>query len=433
MKNFFKQLVVSILEAEAKMVLRKYKPKIVAITGSVGKTSTKDAVYTVLSKFFDVRRSEKSFNSELGVPLTILGLPNAWNSPIGWIKNIYRGILLIIKKNPYPAWLILEVGADKPGDIKRVAQFINPDFVIITCIGDIPVHVEFFDSKEHLVEEKSSLIPALKKDGILILNEDDETVRLLASKTKNITVTCGFHEGATFRASNDEFNYGEENKMHPLGVRFKFNYKGSSLPAYMAGCIGRNHIYSGLMALAVAHEAGVNMLEAVNSLTSYQTPPGRLRIIEGVKNSIVIDDTYNASPNATLAALAALQELPKESRKIAVLGDMLELGKHTEEAHKAIGEEASAVVSLLVVVGMRARTIATGALEKGFSKENIIYCENAYEAGRIVSGNITEGDIVLVKGSQGMRMERVVLALMAHPEKKKELLVRQEKEWLDKP
>ena len=149
MKNIFKKIIVTILTWEAKMVLRRYKPKIIAITGSVGKTSTKDAIFTVLSKFKIVRKSEKSFNSEIGLPLTIIGCPNGWSNPWTWIENIFIGLTLILWKHSYPEYLVLEVGVGKPGDIKKnVAPWLAPDIVVITRFPDKPVHVEFFHNVE---------------------------------------------------------------------------------------------------------------------------------------------------------------------------------------------------------------------------------------------------------------------------------------------
>src|SRR3989344_8546934 len=144
MKQTFKKIITSIIIWEAKMVLRKYRPHIVAVTGNVGKTSAKDALYAALRRAYYVRKSEKSYNSsDIGVALSILGVPNAWMNPIGWAQNILEGLRLIFLKNHYPKWLILEVGADRPGEIASVASWLRPDIVVITKIGDVPVHVEF--------------------------------------------------------------------------------------------------------------------------------------------------------------------------------------------------------------------------------------------------------------------------------------------------
>jgi len=138
MKIFFKKIITLILEIESRIVLKKYNPTIIAVTGSVGKTSTKDAIYTVLSATpVLVRKSEKSFNSEIGVPLTILGCSNAWNNPLAWMKNIFLGLEIIIFHTKYPKCLILEIGADHPGDIKRITKWLKPDIAVITKISDI--------------------------------------------------------------------------------------------------------------------------------------------------------------------------------------------------------------------------------------------------------------------------------------------------------
>src|SRR3989338_4025790 len=148
MKNLFKKLIVFIITLEARAVLRKYKPKIVAVTGSVGKTSAKDAIYAVLAKSARVRKSEKSFNSEVGLPLTVLGAPNAWSNPLRWLQNIVDGIFIILFTVEYPEWLVLEVGADRPGDIRSLSKWLQVDVAVITRLPEVPVHVEFFDSAE---------------------------------------------------------------------------------------------------------------------------------------------------------------------------------------------------------------------------------------------------------------------------------------------
>jgi len=185
MKKIFKKIIIQILIWESRLVLARYHPKIIAITGSVGKTSTKDAIFTVLSKFKIVRKSEKSFNSEIGLPLTILGLPNGWSNFLTWFENILRGFYLIIKKQPYPDYLVLEVGLGKPGDIiKNITPWLKPDIVVITSFPDKPVHIEFFESVDEIIKEKSALAYAIKPDGILVLNHDDEKVYALHDKSK---------------------------------------------------------------------------------------------------------------------------------------------------------------------------------------------------------------------------------------------------------
>lgn len=427
-KKIFKNIIVTITTWQSKMVLLRYRPKIIAITGSVGKTSTKDAIFTVLSKFKTVRKSEKSFNSEIGIPLTILGASNGWSNPVVWIENIIHGFFLILWKQDYPEYLILEVGAGKPGDIKNVAPWLSPDMVVVTRFPDKPVHVEFFGTVENIIEEKSALAYALKKDGVLVLNHDDEKVYALHSKANRRTVSYGFNENATYHAVHPSYMHASEKDSLLSGINFKLEYSGNTFPVALPHIIGMHYVGSALAALACAHEAGCDLLQSINTISEYVTPPGRLTLIEGINDSILIDDTYNASPVAMDAALDVLDDM-KGKRKIAVLGDMLELGRLTEESHRAIGEKVVSVADILIVVGPRAKFIALGALEHGFKEKNIYSFETSKNCALFLIDTIKKGDIVLLKGSQGIRLERAIVGIMAHPEMKDKLLCRQEKEW----
>lgn len=425
MKKIFKKIIVNILTWESRLILKKYNPKVVAITGSVGKTSTKDAVYTVLSKFYSVRKSAKSFNSEIGLPLTIIGVPNGWSNPIVWIENIFKGLWMIIYKHKYPKYLVLEVGAGKPGDIKSVAPWLAPDVVILTRFPDVPVHVEFFGSTEKIIEEKMNLAYALKKDGVLIVNHDDKNVYNVHHKVKRRFVSYGFDEGATYKAMYADMGTTTEQKM---GMHFKMEHNGSVFPVSMNNIVGMHHIYAGLIAITVAVECGCDILESIKAISDYKTPPGRLAVIPGMNHSTIIDDTYNASPVAMEAALDVLK-LVKGKRKIALLGDMLELGKMTEDAHRKIGILANEIADILVLVGPRSKFIADGAIENGFNIKNLYTFDSSVTAGKFLDGIIEEGDVILAKGSQGIRMERAVKLIMANPNDAYKLLCRQEKEW----
>jgi len=430
MKSIFKKIIVTIITWQARLILARYHPKIITITGSVGKTSTKDAIFTVLSKFKTVRKSEKSFNSEIGIPLTIIGTKNGWDNVFVWAENILYAFSLIIFKRPYPEYLVLEVGAGKPGDIKNVAPWLRPNIVIITSFPNKPVHIEFFGTVEKVIEEKSALVKAIAKDGVLILNHDDENVYSLHTKSNCSTISFGFHDNATYHATYPTYLYKEENGVSvPNGINFKLEYKGNTFPVNLPYIIGMHFIGQALASLAVAGVVGCDLLESIEAISDFQTPPGRLTLIEGINNSLIIDDTYNSSPIALDAAINTLKEM-KAKRKIAVLGDMLELGKLTEGAHREAGENVSSIANIIVTVGLRARSIALGAVAKGFKEKNISSFDNAKQAEIFLKDIVKAGDIVLIKGSQGVRLERVAEAIMAHPERKNELLCRQEREWL---
>lgn len=429
MKNIFKKIISTVIQLEASVILKKYNPRVIAVTGSVGKTSTKDAIYSVISKSFHVRKSEKSFNSDIGVPLTVLGCNNAWNNPLKWLSNIWTGLKQIIFTKPYPEWLILEVGADRPGDIKQITKWLKPDVVVVTKFADVPVHIEYFKSKAEVVAEKGNLVDALKHDGVLILNSDDADVFAFKSRTANKIITYGMMNGAEVRATNYSVFYKEETG-EPFGINFKVEYGNNSLPVNIIGTLGLNNIYSSLGALAVGIGLGQNLVESIENLSKHIAPRGRMNIIKGLKNTTLIDDTYNSSPVALSSALETLKNLKTKYRRIAILGDMMELGRHTVDAHKEAGVLAASACNILITVGLRSRTLAESAIDAGLDEDSVLQFDNSAEAGEYLKTIIKEGDIILVKGSQSTRMEKVVKELLAEPVMAGELLVRQDEEWL---
>jgi len=434
MKKQFKRLVTYLLEKEAVAVLRKYKPRVITINGSVGKTSTKDAVSTVLSRFYACRKSYKSFNSEIGVPLTILNIPNVGRNFIGWVKNLINGLVLIFLPHFYPEWLVLEVGADAPGDIEKISKWLKPDIAIVTKLSKIPVHVEFFSSPEELFEEESNLVKVLKKGGTLILNADDPDVLAYRNLTTEKTILFGCSKDFDVSYKHYKIVYGENSL--PEGISFEILNAGESFPVFLEGTLGEHHVYHIMASIAVSVVLNEPIEEALKAFKYHEPTPGRMRLIEGLNKSIILDDSYNSSPVALEEALNTLKSLKKSKsgRKIAALGDMLELGKYSIQEHKKAGVQVAEVADMLLTVGVRSRFIAESALANGMSEENILQFNTSREVGEFLKNRIKKGDAVLVKGSQsGIRMERVVEAIMAHPEKKEELLVRQDKEWKERP
>lgn len=426
MRSFLRHIIIIILELEAKLVLQKYKPRIIAVTGSVGKTSTKDAIFAITEQMLIARKNIKSFNSEIGIPLTILGCDNAWSNPFAWINNIFRGLILVVAREHYPKWLVLEIGARKPGDVARLSSWIIPNIAVITRFSDVPSHIEFFRSAEELFEEKANIVKSLKPTGVLVLNADDERVLSLRNKTKAKSITFGLSKEAMFRASNVQIVYKDD---FPVGTTFKFEYQDNTFPVVMYSVLGIQAVYSALAALTVGISLKINTVDMIELLGEHKSPPGRMRVIQGIKDTMIIDDTYNSSPVAAHAALDVLSIVKTKGKKIAVLGDMLELGKFTIEEHKKLGVLAGKQTEILFAVGLRAKYIVEGALESGMSEKKILEFTDARTAGKYLEGMIERGDIILVKGSQSMRMERVVEEIMAHPEDASKLLVRQEEEW----
>ncbi|MFZ3020112.1 MAG: Mur ligase family protein [Minisyncoccia bacterium] len=428
-KEHFKQIVVIVLTLLSKKVLKKYSPKIIAVTGSVGKTTTKDAVYSAIAPFKNVRKSEKSFNSEIGIPLTILGCNNAWSNPLLWFENFLKGIILIVFKKQYPDWLVLEVGADRPGDIKKISEWLKPDIVILTKLPDIPVHVEYFSSTEDLIMEKINLVAALKKGGLLIINADDEN-QLKAVKSFDCRKMTYGTSDADMQVSTVLINYAISNDIElPIGITFELIFGDSKTSINIDNILG-NHVALACAASAmVAIELGIDFMGVKKGLSMFDRPKGRMNLIDGLKNTSIIDDSYNSSPVAVEEALNTLKELNCTGKKIIVMGDMLELGSFTNGEHYRLGKLMAQVGDILITVGIRAKFFAEGALDAGMSEKNIFQYENSQKAGQEVQNIMDNGDILLVKGSQGVRMDRFVEEVMANPELKNELLVRQSIEW----
>lgn len=434
MKQIIKKIIVLIIKYESILIIKKYKPKIIAVTGSVGKTSTKDAIFAVMSSSFFVRKSEKSFNSDIGIPLTVLGCQNAWYDPITWIKNIFKGLeLLLFKSKSYPEWLVLEVGAGKPGDIKEVSKWLKPNIVVLTAFAKVPVHVEFFKDKDALIREKKYLVDALSKDGILIVNGDDEESMKIKESVKNISYVYGSGDNSILNVNEIKDYYSENGEVE--GITFKVKYEDNIVPIVIKGSLGAKSIYSSLAAIAVGLSQKINIVKAGEAILNLEPSKGRMRILKGIKNTIIIDDSYNSSPVALASALHTLKNLKSSrtrGRKIAILGDMMELGKYSVEEHIKAGKLAAETCNTLLTVGIRARKIVEGALDSKMKEKNIASFDNSKELAEVVKEVIKSGDIILVKGSQSMRMEHIVKEIILESEKAKDLLVRQEREWLEK-
>lgn len=410
----------------ARATIARYRPKLVIVTGSVGKTSTKEAIRAVLGTRFRVRASILNQNNELGVPLTILGARNAGRSVSGWANVIFRGIWgLIWKLKSYPQILVLEYGIDKPKDMDYLLSIARPDVAVVTALGTIPVHVEFFSSPKALAKEKSKLISALSKDGVAVLNFDDAVVAEMHEVTRAKVITFGFGDGADVRGDDWVLLEEESSSGFPemLGMTFKVHSERSFIPVRLRNVFGKPQAYSALAAIAVGEALGLHLVEMAQALESIVPVPGRMRILPGIKNTLLIDDTYNASPLSVHSALDFLHEV-RAPRKIAVLGDMLEIGKYAEEAHRSIGDLAEKIADIIFAVGPRARFLYQEALENGFPKDRLYAFDDSGEAGVSLQNILQEGDVVLIKGSRAMHMERIVREVMANPQDAPDLLVK---------
>lgn len=411
-----------LLKKLAQLTVWRYRPGIIGITGSVGKTSTKFATKAVLEGEREVRASASNLNNDLGLPLTVLGdwkesdlkLVSRDQPPhtarlaktFFWLKVIVVSLFNIIfaSKSKYPEILILEYGADRPGDLRRLLSVARPNISVITAVGDIPVHVEFFSGPEEVAREKSKLIEYLPTAGFAVLNYDDDSVMELKDRTRAHIMTFGFSEGSEVRITRFENKW---DKMRPLGISFKLEYGGSFVPVRLDGVFGKSQAYAAAAAAAIGLIFGLNLVKISEAIKKYKPVSSRMQLNPGVKYTYVIDDSYNASPLSMHAAVDTLRSLPGK-RRVAVLGDMLEIGKYTLEAHERVGRLVSKVADVLVTVGPRAKFIAEAAREAGLSRRSILSFDTADEAAKPVQDLIKKGDLILVKGSHAMEMSKIV-------------------------
>ncbi|MDD5039968.1 MAG: Mur ligase family protein [Patescibacteria group bacterium] len=432
MINGLKKIIEWKLRVIARLVLKKYRPQIIGVTGSVGKTSTKEAIFTVLRAKFRVWKNIKNYNNEFGVPLSILGKESGFRNPFAWIGILLYGLgLLLFRKRNYPEYLVLEMGADKPGDIEYLTQFAPCHVGVVTSVGH--VHTELFGTIEKVAREKMHIVSHLKKDDIAVLNVDDPIVMGMRDKVRARVMTFGYAENADIRASEVRISTGTSPDPwvagEVQGVSFKLQYKGSVVPMLLPSVLGAHQVYSALAAIAVGISLGMNLADISAALKLFKSPPGRMRLLPGIKRTSLIDDSYNSSPMAAKAALRVVKDIQISGKKFIALGDMLELGAYTEEGHRDVGAAAAGVADVLVCVGERAAMIADEAKKRGMSEDRVFHFGSTLEAGKFIQDRLRQGDMVLVKGSQGARMERVVKELMAEPLKAAEMLVRQGPEW----
>lgn len=424
-------LIKCILGFFTKRIIAKYHPLIIAVTGSVGKTSTKNAIAQALASRVTLRKSQRNLNSDIGVPLVFISGEDAKRSIAGWLRNIMRAFFLIVKKSVlYPRVLVVEMGADRPGDIAYLTGIAKPDIAVVTAIGDVPVHVGYYKDSDAVVLEKANVVRCLGKNDLAILNCDDEHVFRMRAMTQARICTFGFSNQADvrivdFQTKTERDALGNE---FPLGISFKLGYGGSFVLVSILGTLGKPVAYAFAAAAACAASFDMHMIEIVEALSDFENEPGRMRLIPGVHHTMILDDTYNAAPTAMRVALDTFAACSGK-RKIAILGDMLELGSYAQKAHEDMGAYAASIGTLLIFVGEQSRFGYEQALRNGFPADRLFHFSISTEVIDMIRIMLQPGDVVLIKGSQGMRMEKIVKGIMAEPEKAGELLVRQSPEW----
>jgi len=363
------------LRAVAARYRDRFEPAVVGITGSLAKTSTKEQVAEVLEERFTTLRNPANWNNEIGLPLTLLRL------------------------RPEHEVAVLEMGLYTTGDIASLARLARPAIGVVTAVRG--VHLSRAGSIEAIESGKRELVEALPADGWAILNADDERVRRMATATTAGIVTYGFAADADVRAE-EVVSLGTE------GMRFTLHV-GSGRYAVRTPVLGRHGVHNALAAIAVADRLGMDIADIITGLERPMRIPHRSELVRAGAWTI-LDDSYNASPDAVLAALTLLAELP--GRHIAVLGEMLELGSSATEEHRRVGRGAASLVDRLLVVGEGARAIADGAIESGLDPVAVQLAADRDEARELLLGQLREGDTILVKASRGAALDVLVAELV---------------------
>lgn len=426
-KRMRRRVLEQALRLMARTVLLKHRPIVVGVTGSVGKSSAKEAIALILSSVRRVRKSEGNFNNEIGVPLTILGADSGGNSILRWSLVGFRFLRLLFLPLRYPEVLVLEMGVDRPGDMEYLLSFAPAKIGVVTRIAES--HIAYFGTVGNIAKEKGRLISSLPSDGFAVLNADDPLVSRMAEKTKAVVLSYGFGQHASVRADNVLFQGASEE----AGCSFKLNYEGKTIPVRLPSVIARHHISDALAGVAVGIALGMNLVEIVGALEKFAPLPGRLRFIRGADGIGILDDTYNSSPASVRAALETLSSMGAK-RKVVVLGDMLELGADSEAEHRKLASDvASAGVELTVLVGKRMRLLGEELFARGFSRGNVLFYPDPDALLHGIRGIFHEGDLVLIKGSQGLRMEKATETLLRDPSEARVLLCRQSNAWRGKP
>lgn len=383
----FSKLLQSYLRFWAKSYLKRTNPKIIAVTGSVGKTSAKEAIFEVLKiKYQDmVRKSEGNLNNETGLPLAILNYkkaPSYATSRFNWIPILLTVPFRSFSLKPAEI-LVLEMAADKPGDIAYLTKIAKPDIAVLTAIA--PAHLEAFGTIENIMNEKTGLLRALNKNGWAVLNLDDELVRKSSYGGWWQKKGYAINEEADVTAKD----IASKIKNYQANTTFKVKIDQSSFNVSQM-TLGNVFVSASLSAISVGQILEISNEEIAQGLQNLHLAPHRMNVLEGKNKTIILDDCYNANPISMQAAFEVLKNLPKTGRKIVVLGEMREIGKTTNNAHKEIGQYASQIADLTISIGKKAQKYNA---DKKF--------DDISEAGDYLLNEIKENDIILIKASRG--------------------------------
>lgn len=425
------KLLKKILKFLAKGMLRKHQPLVIGVTGSVGKSSAKEAIALALSDQYRVRKTEGNLNNEFGVPLTVFGFTDGSSNLLEWFWIIIRMIIIRYGSFRYPEALVLEMGIDKPGDMEYLLSIAPVDIGVVTHVSGS--HKENFRNLSGIAREKGKLVNHFSEGkGIAILNADNELTEKMKEKTNASQVyTYGFSASASVRGTNAMLLQGDAAQGTLPYYSVKVEYGGNTFPLRLPNIVAEHHIGAALAAIAVALSLKLNLVRVAEKLGAFAPLPGRLRIIPGFNAALILDDSYNASPVSTEEALKVLGRL-QSTRRIAVLGDMLELGQESQTLHEALAPILkTANINIAVLVGQRMKALYDEL--KNYPDIQTYWEADPQTVAQNIKSIVEPGDSILIKGSQGMRMEFISRMLLADETLAEQFLCRQSKGWQKKP
>jgi UDP-N-acetylmuramoyl-tripeptide--D-alanyl-D-alanine ligase len=417
MKKLFISIFLFYLRSAARIQLWKIKPKIIGLTGSVGKTSLRDAVYAALVDYYRVKKSVKA-NSETGLPLDILGLHLRNYSVFDWLRvSLLVPIMLLVNWEKY-GYYIAEMGVDEPDEPKNMEyllRFVKPEIAIF--LNAKAVHTMQFKNVEAIAKEKGKILERLGEDKIAIANNDDQLVKKEAEKSKAKKYYFGKNGDLKIVGYNVSLNKTE----------FEYQYKEKRFKISFNFPLARYYSYTFAGAILVGLVVGLSIDKIKKSLEkNFALPEGRGRKFKGVKNSIIIDSSYNASGGSVIGALKLLDRLGRDRDKIFVFGDMRELGNKAKSEHEKVAKKILETVDQLVLIGPLTKKYVSN-----ITKDQILtkWFENSWNAGEWLKENLRGGEIILVKGSQNTIFTEIVVEKLLADKKDANLLCRRGKFW----
>lgn len=417
LQNTIKDIITKIFVHQMHQIIKKHNPKIVAIVGSVGKTSTKIATATVLKQQYRVMYQDGNYNTPISLPFIFLGrsLP-ALKNPFGWMAAWLSGQKIVWGKYPYDV-VVVELGTDKPGDILDFKKILHPDISVITAIS--PEHMQLFGTLDAVAKEELGVV---QFSDAIVYNADDIAPEYIATYIGDNPTAYSYGYG--------DAQYKIASKQDGLGyIMDVVNTGGFRVGAYV-DLVAQHSLKAVAAAVVVAKLLDIETKKIEKGMASVQQPAGRMRLLRGIENSTILDDTYNASPLAVAAALHTLYE-KSASQKIVLLGNMNELGDTSQASHEEIARLCDATqLDLVVTLGPDANKYISPIAESLGCR--VVTSNTPYEAAALITDNLKDGALVLCKGSQnGVFAEETVKMLLANPEDASNL-VRQSKFWLAK-